>query len=178
MPVGAEVVSSGNPPSTGSNSINHPSTTLFVSRDDVKKQRELEEARKSGLIPAEKDEEGKDINPHIPQYIAKAPWYLSQDSRPSLKHQRYSAEQSSSFHKWYQRGFVSKTPSTKFRKGACENCGAISHNAKDCTERPRKKGAKWTGIYYKPLQLHNATFHSPVCLVIIRTLNIRCFWGA
>lgn len=34
---------------------------------------------------------------------------------------------------------------TKFRKGACTNCGAMSHALKDCLERPRKKGAKYTG---------------------------------
>lgn len=32
-----------------------------------------------------------------------------------------------------------------YRRGACENCGATSHRTKECVERPRKKGAKWTG---------------------------------
>ena len=29
-------------------------------------------------------------------------------------------------------------------QGACKNCGAMTHKAKDCTERPRKVGAKWS----------------------------------
>lgn len=32
---------------------------------------------------------------------------------------------------------------TKYRKGACTNCGAMTHNAKTCIERPRKVGAKY-----------------------------------
>jgi pre-mRNA-processing factor SLU7 len=40
---------------------------------DYKKQRELEEARRQGRLAPEKDAEGNDINPHIPEYIKKAP---------------------------------------------------------------------------------------------------------
>lgn len=49
----------------------------FRGRDEHRKAAELEEARKAGLAPAAVDEDGKEINPHIPQYMAAAPWYLN-----------------------------------------------------------------------------------------------------
>ncbi|PVD30440.1 hypothetical protein C0Q70_09706 [Pomacea canaliculata] len=57
------------------------------SREGWKKMKELEEARKAGTAPAMKDEKGKDINPHIPQYIMQAPWYIGAKT-PTLRHQR------------------------------------------------------------------------------------------
>jgi pre-mRNA-processing factor SLU7 len=46
---------------------------------------------------------------------------------------------------WYPRGQRAGPAATKYRKGACQNCGSKTHTAKDCLERPRKTGAKWTG---------------------------------
>ena len=93
------------------------------------------------MIPHEIDEDGNAINPHIPQFMAAAPWYLKQDG-PGLKHQKApkKAEESA---EWYKRG-VTTTKATKFRKGACENCGAMTHKKKDCMERPRARGASKT----------------------------------
>jgi len=56
------------------------------SREDYKKQRELEELRKAGTIAPEVDEDGNMVNPHIPQYMSQAPWYL--DQKVGLKHQK------------------------------------------------------------------------------------------
>lgn len=99
--------------------------------------------------PVELDAEGKPVNPHIPQFIAKAPWYLDSGEKSSLKHQRLGDKDggNSIGHKtdWYRRGERAGPAATKYRKGACENCGAASHKTKDCLERPRKIGAKWNG---------------------------------
>ncbi|KZS98708.1 hypothetical protein SISNIDRAFT_404653, partial [Sistotremastrum niveocremeum HHB9708] len=116
-----------------------------LSREEFRRQKDLDAARKAGTAPAELDKEGKSINPHIPQYISKAPWYLDQGG-PSLAHQRRpDSEPVSTLDNWYDRGARAGPAATKYRKGACENCGAMTHKKKDCLERPRKKGARYTG---------------------------------
>ncbi|XP_072759153.1 pre-mRNA-splicing factor SLU7 [Anoplolepis gracilipes] len=122
------------------------------SREDWRKAKELEEARKAGTAPAAVDEEGKDINPHIPQYISATPWYFGSQG-PTLKHQRPQPEkqkQFSSIDEWYNRGVDATRTVTKYRKGACENCGAMTHKRKDCMERPRRVGAKFTNSKIAP----------------------------
>lgn len=117
------------------------------SREDWRKAKELEEARKAGTAPAAVDEEGRDINPHIPQYISNVPWYYNSGG-PTLKHQRPQEEhhiKTSGINEWYRRGVDTSHTVTKFRKGACENCGAMGHKKKDCFEKPRKIGAQFTG---------------------------------
>lgn len=122
------------------------------SREDWRKAKELEEARKAGTAPAAVDEEGKDINPHIPQYISATPWYFGAQG-PTLKHQRPQPEKRKHFSgidEWYNRGLDTTKVATKYRKGACENCGAMTHKKKECMERPRKIGAKFTNINIAP----------------------------
>lgn len=101
--------------------------------------------------------DGKRVNPNIPHFIANAPWYsteghgkdgLQQDGggigtggdkahKSSIKHDE-----------WYDRSNTvgkdsTKSTKTKYKKGACTNCGSMSHKAKDCLERPRAVGAKF-----------------------------------
>ena len=49
----------------------------------------------------------------------------------------------------YKRG-TTNTRAKKFVKGACKNCGALTHSAKDCFERPRKLGAQFTNADIAP----------------------------
>ncbi|GIX64683.1 pre-mRNA-splicing factor Slu7 [Babesia caballi] len=87
------------------------------------------------------------VNPHIPRFIAKAPWYLN--ATPGLQHQRAHEQRKSQLEGPSQRGVTSRV-AIKYRKNACENCGAITHDAKSCVERPRKKGAKFTNANICP----------------------------
>ncbi|EPQ29666.1 uncharacterized protein PFL1_02886 [Pseudozyma flocculosa PF-1] len=123
-----------------------------LSREEFRRQKDLDAARKAGTAAPEIDEDGNIINPHVPEFMAKAPWYLD-TGKPSLKHQKKPVkpgEVKAGINDWYHRGQVAGPAATKYRKGACENCGAMTHKRKDCLERPRKKGAKVTGRDIRP----------------------------
>jgi pre-mRNA-processing factor SLU7 len=98
--------------------------------------------------PPKKPETGaasKEENIYIPSFISKRPFYAGEDDGDAdyLKHQRREEKKEKS--QWYDRGRKAAPAATKFRKGACENCGSMTHKAKDCLSRPRAKGAKWSG---------------------------------
>ncbi|GIX87332.1 pre-mRNA-splicing factor SLU7 [Caerostris darwini] len=121
------------------------------SREDWRKAKELEEARKAGNAPAAVDEDGKDINPHLPQYISSAPWYFGAKTA-TLKHQRPQPDKQKSFAQIsddYIRGLKGSV-CVRYRPGSCENCGAMTHQKKDCLERPRKVGAKFSQEKFAP----------------------------
>jgi len=121
----------------------------FASRDEAKKQKQLQEARAAGTAAPEMDAAtGRMINPHNPQFITQAPWYLNQ-SKPSLKHQQAWNLRTPGTKDWYKRGTKGDVK-TKFIKGACENCGATTHDKKTCMERPRAVGAKLNGKNLMP----------------------------
>jgi len=105
----------------------------------------------SGQNQAEKTEkDGKaGINEYMPKYIVQAPWYLNQKEE-SLAHQRaQEGKKKIGIDEYVQKG-VQQQAAYKYRKGACENCGAITHTKKDCVERPRKVGAKFSGQDIRP----------------------------
>ncbi|KAK1255955.1 hypothetical protein MKX07_008214 [Trichoderma sp. CBMAI-0711] len=87
----------------------------------------------------------KEENIYIPSFISKRPFYAGEegDDNDYLKHQRREEKNEKS--QWYDRGKKAGPAATKYRKGACENCGSMTHKVKDCLSRPRAKGAKWTG---------------------------------
>lgn len=103
------------------------------------------------------DQDGKMINPHNPEFITKVPWYLGNHG-PTLKHHNIQkndhflslTESDQLIEKKIQaqRTTQANASKTVYRKGACKNCGAMTHNEKDCMERPRstKRSAWKSGV--------------------------------
>ncbi|OJD18694.1 pre-mRNA-splicing factor slu7 [Emergomyces pasteurianus Ep9510] len=97
------------------------------------------------------DVASKERNEYIPAFISKKPFYVDDESSANdyLEHQRLQKSKTDQ-QKWYDRGKRVGPAASKYRKGACENCGSMSHKVKDCLSRPRKLGAKWTGKDIQP----------------------------
>jgi pre-mRNA-processing factor SLU7 len=79
-----------------------------LTKEEYRQAKDLDAARKAGTAPAEIDDEGNEINPHTPQFMLKAPWYVD-NGKVSLKHQKapekrkgpkFTAEDNY----WYARG--------------------------------------------------------------------------
>ncbi len=104
----------------------------------------MSDRNKMKLTSQQIDNMTKEINPHMPQYIVKPPWYLNQTEN-SLKHQKAQVEVTKTPITNYTTKGISNNVVIKYRKGACENCGSKTHKLKECVERPRKRGARWTG---------------------------------
>ena len=80
---------------------------------------------------------------NVPKYIVKKPWYKDEGEEDTK-----ADESIPNIPK--RNSTLYSTTATKYRKGSCKNCGSMTHKAKECLDRPRKKGAKWTGENIQP----------------------------
>lgn len=121
---------------------------------DAFRPRDADGGRKTNKAPVQ------EVNPNVPLYMAQTPWYLNVGGNASLEHQRKPAQTKAEagLDDWYKRGRTATT-ATRFRKGACENCGAMTHKTRECMERPRKRGAKWTGKDIQPDEVLESLEH-------------------
>jgi pre-mRNA-processing factor SLU7 len=112
------------------------------------------------------DQDGKMINPHNPSFITTVPWYLGETKGPTLKH--HGIQKKDHFlsvtetDALIEKKILAQKTSASiparalatvgYRKGACKNCGSLTHKDRDCLERPRsnKKAAWKTGIDISP----------------------------
>jgi len=123
-----------------------------MSKEIKKKPKDEAKKKQNGELPPDLDQDGKMINPHNPDFITKVPWYLG-ESGPTLKH--HNVQKADHFLSMYEtdkliqnklllKKSLEKEKATGYRKGACRNCGAMTHKEKDCVERPRSsKKAAW-----------------------------------
>lgn len=115
-------------------------SSITVSKDEYKARKTLEEAMKRGVVSMASGDSRQGA-----QFMVNTPWMQNttrakQTQLPEIIRDKTTA----SINDWYTRG----TPQQevyKYRRGACPNCGAITHQQKDCLERPRKVGAKFSG---------------------------------
>ena len=93
------------------------------------------------------EEKDSESNGHMPHFLIKSPWYINQSEGKKkitgTSNSKITINES-------RKRYLSENVVFKYRKGACENCGALTHKKKDCCERPRRRGAKYTKNNFKP----------------------------
>ena len=118
--------------------------TIHISKDEYKARRTLEEAQRRGIVSMVSSDQRNGS-----QFKVNTPW-MSGTARgnPSVMPDIVKGKNKAKIGEWYPRG-VPQEQVYKYRKGACENCGAITHQRKDCLDRPRRVGAKFSGTDFK-----------------------------
>jgi pre-mRNA-processing factor SLU7 len=119
-------------------------SSISLSKDEYKARKTLEEAQKRGVVSITSSDPRAGTS-----FTVNTPWLKGTTRRqPTEMPSIVKGKQAASINDWYQRG-VPEAAVYKYRSGACENCGAMTHARNDCLERPRKVGAKFSGSDFK-----------------------------
>ena len=101
------------------------------------------------------------INPHIPEYMSKAPWYLNQPAGEGPKHQKQQLlKHYETLNKINQRGFTKRYKKKGIKKRGTANAARVS------------KGCQydvWDGLSLKDPKRHPGQ-HITVTCVIYNTI--------
>lgn len=104
----------------------------MLTKSERDKKRALNDARRAGKILPEIDQNGNVINPHVPEFMANAPWYLGQHDGKGLAHQKKiikADEATAKIGTWLKRGKETLVTSSSSKEESNNNNGTNSSSS-------------------------------------------------
>jgi len=99
-----------------------------------------------------------EIPNNVPTTYSNVPWYLGGGKDESLQHQKAPPKPAETLGSGIVKTRIREE--TKWRPGACDNCGAMTHKTKECIEPPRKIPAKYSNKEIRAGEVASSTLMS------------------